>query len=114
MERHFGDAKFYDIYELDNNQILFIKRIPNTVDEIEEVHADPRKARGISSHLLNEKVNVVVSKIFGPNIKRIQKKFVCVVVKDDEITSAIQIISTNKQRIVNEWEKGEERNHLIC
>jgi len=37
-----------------------------------------------------------------------------VVVKDDEITSAIQIISTNKQRIVNEWEKGEERNHLIC
>ncbi|MBC8383419.1 MAG: hypothetical protein H8E22_06425 [Candidatus Cloacimonetes bacterium] len=73
MKKHFGDALFYDIYEFDNGQFSFIKRIPNTVDEEEEVHADHRKARGISTLLLDEKVTVVVSKIFGPNIKRIKK-----------------------------------------
>jgi predicted Fe-Mo cluster-binding NifX family protein len=112
MDRHFGDAHYYDIYEVDDNEVSYVKRIENTTDEEEEVHADPRKAKGISTLLLDEKVTVVVSKIFGPNIKRIKKKFVCVVVKDKEITSALQIISMNKERIVNEWEKGQERNHL--
>jgi len=73
MGRHFGDARFYDIYELDEDQASFIKRIENTVDEEEDVHADPKKAKGISTLLLDEKVAVVVSKIFGPNIKRIKK-----------------------------------------
>ncbi len=48
MDRHFGDAKFYDIYEISKNEASFMKRIDNTVDEEEEVHADPEKAKGIS------------------------------------------------------------------
>jgi len=43
MERHFGDALFYDIYEFEDDKALFVKRIENTVPEEEEVHADPRK-----------------------------------------------------------------------
>ena len=113
MGRHFGDADFYDIYEIDGNKANFIKRIDNTVDEEEEVHADPKKAKGISKLLLNENVNVVVSKIFGPNIKRIKKKFVCIVVKDEEIEEGINKICVNIEKIYNEWEKGEERKHLL-
>ena len=112
MSRHFGDADFYDIYEIDGNKANFIKRIDNTVDEEEEVHADPKKAKGISKLLLNENVNVVVSKIFGPNIKRIKKKFVCIVVRDEKIDESIKKICNNINKIYNEWEKGEERKHL--
>jgi predicted Fe-Mo cluster-binding NifX family protein len=112
MSRHFGDADFYDIYEIDGNKANFIKRIDNTVDEEEEVHADPKKAKGISKLLLNENVNVVVSKIFGPNIKRIKKKFVCIVVRDEKIDESMEKICNNINKIYNEWEKGEERKHL--
>lgn len=112
MGRHFGDADFYDIYEIDGNKANFIKRIDNNVDEEEEVHADPQKAKGISKLLLDENVNVVVSKIFGPNIKRIKKKFVCIVVKDEETEEGINKICTNIEKIYNEWKKGEERQHL--
>lgn len=113
MGRHFGDARFYDIYELDEDQASFIKRIENTVDEEEDVHADPKKAKGISTLLLDEQVTVVVSKIFGPNIKRIKKKFVCIVVRDDEIDVGLKKICNNIEKIYVEWEKGQERKHLL-
>lgn len=113
MGRHFGDARFYDIYELDEDRASFIKRIENTVDEEEDVHADPKKAKGISTLLLDEKVTVVVSKIFGPNIKRIKKKFVCIVVRDDEIDVGLKKICNNIEKIYVEWEKGNERKHIL-
>ncbi|MDP8203371.1 MAG: NifB/NifX family molybdenum-iron cluster-binding protein [Candidatus Tenebribacter mawsonii] len=112
MSRHFGDADYYDIYTVDDEQADFIKRISNTVDEEEEVHADPKKAKGIASLLLEENVSIVVSKIFGPNIKRIKKKFVCVIVKEEEIEDGIHKICENIEKIYNEWEKGAERQHL--
>jgi len=113
MQRHFGDSHFFDIYEFDENQTSFVMRIKNMVDEEEDVHADPQKARGISTLLLDEKVTVVVSKIFGPNIKRIKKKFVCVVVKNDEIDIGLKKICDNIEKIYIEWEKGKERKHLL-
>ena len=112
MDRHFGDADFYDIYEIDGDKTYFIKRIDNKVDKEEEVHADPKKAKGISKLLLNENVNVVVSKIFGPNIKRIKKKFVCIVVKGEEIEEGLNKIYVNIEKIYSEWEKGESRDSL--
>ena len=110
--KHFGDARFYDIYEINGNNAKFIKRISNTVDEEENVHADPKKAKGISTLLLDEKVTVVVSKIFGPNIKRIKKNFVCIVVRDVEIAIGLKKICDNIEKIYIEWEKGNERKHL--
>ncbi|TSA26250.1 dinitrogenase iron-molybdenum cofactor biosynthesis protein, partial [bacterium] len=109
MGRHFGDADFYDIYEISAMKANFIKRINNTIDEEEEVHADPKKAQGISHLLLDENISVVVSKIFGPNIKRINKKFVCVVIKDEKIEDAVNKICSNIGKIYEEWENGEKR-----
>lgn len=112
MDRHFGDADFYDIYTIDENRADFVKRIDNTVDE-EKVHADPEKAKGVSRLLKNENVKVVVSKIFGPNIKRIKKKFVCVVMDDESLDKSIERLCKNIRLIVDEWEKGVERKHLV-
>ena len=112
MGRHFGDADFYDIYAIDAEQSDFIKRISNTVDEDEETHADPQKAKGISKLLLDEDVSVVVSKIFGPNIKRIKKKFVCILIKENSIENSIEIIKKNLLIITEEWDKGKGRYFL--
>ena len=112
MDRHFGDAEFYDIYEIDENNADYLKRINNTTEE-EDVHADPKKAKGITGLLKEEDVKVVVSKIFGPNIKRIKKKFVCVLMDDDTFDDSLGRLCKNIRLVIDEWEKGEERKHLV-
>ncbi|MEA2103995.1 MAG: NifB/NifX family molybdenum-iron cluster-binding protein [Candidatus Cloacimonadota bacterium] len=112
MDRHFGDANYYDIYEINETGADFVKRIDNTTEE-EEEHADPKKAKGITNLLLKENVQVVVSKIFGPNIKRIKKKFVCVVMNDESIEDSMNRICKNIRLVMAEWEKGKDRKHLI-
>jgi len=112
VERHFGDAKHYLIYEINEQKISFVRKIDNSL-EAEEMHADPKKAKGISSLLFQEDVAVVVSKIFGPNIARIRKKFVCIVSKEKDIVKSIDNIQGNYNAILSEWKNGEERKHLI-
>ena len=112
MDRHFGGADFFDIYEINKDEANFLKRINNTVDEEEEVHADPKKAKGISHLLMKENVNVVAAKVFGPNIKRIRKKFVCVLMNDATLDDSIKNLCENIESVHNEWEKGEDRKHI--
>jgi len=45
------------------------------------MHGDPEKAKATSSVL--EGVDVLVGKKFGPNLPRLVRKFVCVVVEDN-------------------------------
>jgi len=113
IDRHFGDAKYYDIYKLTNTNALFIKRIENVIEEQEAIHANPEKAKGVAGLLKKENVTVVISKIFGPNIKRIRKNFVCVIMNDESIKDALERLIYNWHLIVTEWEKGAERNHCI-
>ncbi len=113
MDRHFGDADYYDIYEISSNENKFIKRISNTTeDDDEHIHADPVKAKSVVDMLKIENIQVVASKIFGPNIKRIKKKFVCVLFNDEQISDSIKIIQKNIDVINDEWRKGETRNHI--
>ena len=108
MDRHFGDA--YEITEKDSE---FIKRIKNTTEEDNEsIHADPEKAKGVAGLFKGENIQVVVSKVFGPNIKRIKKKFVCVLMNDNSISKSIKNIQETIHIIDKEWNKGEERSHL--
>lgn len=111
MDRHFGDAEYYYIYEITKNDYLHKKTISNVNIE-EEGHADPKKAKGITSLLKQENCNVVVSKIFGANIKRIRKQFVCIMMNDNDILDSINMIKSRYDEIVNELNKGEERLHL--
>ncbi|MCF7945876.1 MAG: NifB/NifX family molybdenum-iron cluster-binding protein [Spirochaetia bacterium] len=112
VDRHFGDADYYDIYKIGEAGETFIKRIDNTVDEEEEVHADPKKARGIAGILKKEGVSVTISKMYGPNIKRIRKKFVCIKADTYAIADALQAVLKKLPEIQEAWDKGEERSHL--
>ncbi|MCK5823743.1 MAG: hypothetical protein KAG95_07050 [Bacteroidales bacterium] len=112
-DNHFGDADYYDVYEISSIENNFIKRINNTTEEDDEnIHADPVKAKSVVDMLKIEDIQIVASKIFGPNIKRIKKKFVCVLFNDDQISDSIKIIQKNIDLINSEWVKGETRNHI--
>ncbi|MEA3504047.1 MAG: NifB/NifX family molybdenum-iron cluster-binding protein [Bacteroidota bacterium] len=111
IDRHFGDAEHYDIYEVSSEETKFVKRISNTTEE-EEGHADPKKAKGVAGLFKEDNVHVVVSKIFGPNIKRIKKNFVCVLMNDEVISNSIIKIQQNIIPLVEEWNKGGTRTHL--
>ena len=112
MGRHFGDAELYYIYEINNENAEYIIKISNTTEDEEDVHADPKKAGSITKLLKQEKVQVVVSKIFGPNIKRIKKKFVCILIKEKSIESGIEIIKKNLLAITEQLDLGEDRLYL--
>jgi len=113
IDRHFGDANMYKIYELRPDQIKYIKTIENTVDEEEKIHADPKKAKGIANLLKEEGVQLVASRAFGPNIKRIRKKFVCIVIGEYNLEKGLNLIQQNFETIVSEWNKGKDRKHLV-
>ena len=112
IKRHFGDAYYYDIYEISASEAKFIKRIKNTTDEDQDIHADTKKAKGVTVLLKNENVKVVVSKIYGPNIKRIRKKFVCILMNGEDISDSVKTIQQKFDIIINEWEKGESRSYI--
>ncbi len=111
IKRHFGDAEYFLIYEITEDNYRLIKKIANSTEE-EKTHADPDKARGIVEILVKENVNTAVSFAFGSNIKRIRKKFVCVLVDDIPIETAVRTIRENSRVIEGEWLKGEGRGHI--
>lgn len=112
IKRHFGDAKKYLIYKVSLNEITLIKTISNDTDFEEETHADPRKAGSVAGLLQKENVNTAVSKAFGPNIKRIKKKFVCIIVNSEKVDESMKKVQENLAMIDEEWKKGPERNFL--
>ena len=90
-----------------------MKKILNTTEkEEEEIHADPKKARSVAKMLKKENVEVVISKIFGPNIKKIRKKFVCILMNDNNISDSVKTVQQKFDVILNEWNKGEIKSHI--
>jgi len=111
MSRHFGDAKFYDIYKISKTDTEFLEQIENTTEE-EKQHADPEKAKGITGLLKKKGVTVVVSKVFGPNINRIKSQFVCIIDNHETITESIKTIQSKIDIVYYEKLLGEKRNFL--
>jgi len=97
---HFGDAKQYDIYEMDGSACRFVETVRNTTgEEEEEIHADPRKAKGIVDLLSKNNVQVGMTKVFGPNIKRVVKHFVPVIANEDKISQGLKSLLEDYERI---------------
>lgn len=112
-DTHFGDAKFYILFEISSDSGEFVKIISNTCElDNEDVHADPKKAGNVVNMLKKQNVQIVASGVFGPNIKRIKTKFVCLLMDQGSISNSIPHIINNYQAIAEEWNKGEERSYL--
>ena len=109
IDRHFGDAKYYYIYQLTPGGIDFIKKIENKTEE-ERQHADPVKAKGVAGTLKKENVQVAVSRVFGPNIKRIKKNFVCVAAPGKTMEETLDSLSRMFYDLSEQWQAGENRD----
>ena len=110
---HVGMARYFYIYKFFDGKEEFIEKRNNvefTGDESIK-HGDPEKAKATSSAL--EGVDVLVGRKFGPNITRLLKKFVCIVVRTDSLASAIKAIYNNMDRIVEQKDRGEDRKHIV-
>ena len=114
IDRHFGDADYYDIYEISADKAKLLKRIDNSTeeDDDEDGHGDPVKAQGIVGILKKEGVKMSVSRVFGPNLKRVKKKFLCIIVKEGSIEESIKKLQDTFPALLEEWSKGEERNFI--
>ena len=114
ITRHFGDARYYDLYDVNQSGVHFVGRLENTVDveEDENAHGDKRKASGIGSLLKQQRVNTAVSKVFGPNIKRLIKNYACVLVSEDSIDGVLKTLAREQSSLCDALDAGEGRSVL--
>ena len=111
INRHFGDAKKYNIYEISEKNYKFIKSIDNNSVE-EEKHADPKKAKSIIKILKMEDVKVISNLAFGANIKRVKKKVVPVITSKTSHEEALKELIKNYKKLIELWQAGEKREYL--
>jgi predicted Fe-Mo cluster-binding NifX family protein len=109
---HFGDGDLFPIYEISKTDSKYLLTVENTTEEEEDVHGDPKKAHGITQILKPYNVNILCGRQFGKNIVRIVKKFVPVLVDVKTVDEAINLVIENYVAILEQWQKGENRNHL--
>jgi len=110
---HVGMAQYYYVYEFSSGKEKLVEKRENTRFTGDEnmKHGDPEKAKATSSVL--EGVDVLVGKKFGPNLPRLVRKFVCVLVRTSTLTSAIDAVHNNIDRIAEEKNKEEDRKHIV-
>ncbi|MGM0409359.1 MAG: NifB/NifX family molybdenum-iron cluster-binding protein [Bacillota bacterium] len=111
VNRHFGDADYYYIYELDEKKAEFITKIDNNSVE-EEKHADPKKAKSVVQILKEEDVQCGVSCAFGPNIKRVKKHIVPIIMENNNLEEGLKNLVSKFSDIEKSWKKGKNREHI--
>ena len=111
ITRHFGDARGYDLYGITDTSVTFLKRLSNTTEEDagEDVHGDAEKAKGIATILADHGVQITVSRVYGPNLKRIRKRFVCVIDQTGTIEQMLQGLQDMHAELIRQWSDSSER-----
>ncbi len=106
---HCGQSKYFYLYEISDNGYTFIEERENIKysEDKTRKHGDPGKAKAVSSVL--DGVDVIVCNNFGPNIVRILKKFVAVVVREKSLEKSVKIIKNNIDRIKSELDNPNRK-----
>ena len=112
-EDHVGMAKEYLVYEYLADGQRLVERRKNSSFAGDETakHGDPEKAKMTSSVL--QGVDVLVGRKFGPNITRLLRNFVCVVVRTDDVETAMKAVRDEFDSIVDLKNQGPDRTHLV-
>jgi len=112
-DHHVGMSKYFKVYRFSDDKEEFVEQRSNVKykeDEL-ETHGDPGKAKATASALGN--VDVLIGRMFGPNIVRLRNKFVCAVVRKDTIEEAIQMVHENINEITKEKSKKDRRGIVL-
>ncbi|MBN2890495.1 MAG: hypothetical protein JXL97_01380 [Bacteroidales bacterium] len=111
VDKHFGDAGFYLIYEISKKESVFVeKRENSSTEEDERFHGDPLKAGKIGQ--IMKGVQILCNKQFGKNIINMSKKFVPILFDIDNIDEAIKITQSRFDEIEQAWKAGGSRKHI--
>jgi ferredoxin len=110
---HFGMSKIFQIWKYTDGELIFQEERVNVKYEEDEtrIHGDPNKAKATSSVLGS--VDVLVGKMMGPNIVRLQKKFVPIIVRESAIDETLEILKENLIEIIEEKEEKERRGLIL-
>jgi predicted Fe-Mo cluster-binding NifX family protein len=113
IKDHAGQAKYFDVYRFSEGKAEFLERRDNSKYKGDEgmKHGDPKKARATLEALKG--LDVVVARMYGPNLPRLLKKLLCVVVRTQKVSDAVEIVKENVEIVSLEHKKGEARTHLV-
>jgi hypothetical protein len=113
FEKHAGAAQFFDVYTFSDGQATFLERRANSSFKGDEKlkHGDPQKAQATLGAL--EGMHVLVGKTYGPNLPRLLKKLLCVVIRTQKVAHAVEVIKDHMTTVEQEYQKGEAREHLV-
>ncbi len=112
-DEHFGMSRYFQIWKYSNGETFLKETRENAKYKEDETitHGDPGKAKATASVLTD--VDVLVGKMMGPNIDRLKKKFVPVIIREPNIKKSIDIIKENINEIFEEKEKTERRGLIL-
>jgi len=105
VDAHYGDSKFFAIYEVCEDDARLIEKRPNRALEIEEeMHGDPRKLEIIMKQLND--VDVLAAFRMGPNFLRINEKKLKVVffTRTRDLQVALKRLMDNFEEVWREVE----------
>jgi len=110
---HVGMSKYFLIWKYLEGSLIFQEKRENAKYKEDEsrIHGDPGKAKATASVLKD--VDVLVGKMFGPNIERLRNKLICVVIRESGIEEATEIIKENINEIVEEKNKKERKGIVL-
>jgi predicted Fe-Mo cluster-binding NifX family protein len=113
IKDHAGQAKYFDVYRFSDGKAEFLERRDNSKYKGDEAmkHGDPKKAQATLEALKG--LDVLVAKMYGPNLPRLLKKLLCVVVRTQKVSEAVKIVKENVEIVSREYRKGEARKHLV-
>jgi len=109
IDAHFGDSEYFEIFSISESSIVFVEQRKN-LKIVEKMHGDPNKAKAISALLSG--VDVLVAFRMGPNILRMKKKFVPVIVGTRDKRMAKKLVLKNFSHILEEVGKEGEKNYI--
>ena len=112
---HFGEARKYLIYRIENDKKIFIGKLENTSrqERIGQSHGDAEKAFDVKSILKGRDVNVILGHKIGPNITRMRKHFVPVVSREREIEKALGSVIEKYDVILAEYDESNRRHFVL-
>lgn len=110
---HAGDAKYFYVYNLSDDKEEFIEERRN-IDLRDHPSLKPGSpAMAKARSVVFKNLDVLVGRRFGPGLPNLLKRFVCVIVRVDPISEAIEAIRSKLSRIREEENKKEGRKPIV-
>ena len=110
---HAGDAEYFYLYKFSNSKEELVERRWNiglgAGQSLKPGSPEMAKARAV----VFKNLDALVGKEFGPGLPNLLKQFVCVLVRIDTISKAIEVVRNNLDKIRQEKDKGEGRKHIV-